>query len=501
MNALLTTKLYAPTARPYLVPRSRLTQKLNEGLYPGRKLTLISASAGYGKTTLVTEWLQDIPAKSSWLSLDEGDNNPARFQAYLLASLERSIELSIAGLPASTPASPQIPPEAVLTAIINAISQLPDTLVLILDDYHVIHNPLIHQQLTFLLEHQPAQMHITLITREDPFLPLSRLHARGQVVEIRQNDLRFSREECAEFLQRVMGIPLTPEDVAALEHRTEGWIVGLQLAALSMQGRDDLADFVQEFRGSSRFILDYLIDEVFERQTPEVKNFLLKTSILERLSAPLCAVVTENANSRDLLGHLEQANLFIIPLDQERGWYRYHHLFSELLHHRLSTLEHAQEAPLHQRASLWYEAEGLLADAIQHALKAKDWERSAALIELAGDALLKRGEVSTLVNWCEKLPRQLLETRPALSLSCAWALSLLGQFDKAEELLLKIEEMAGPTPPLMGQVAAVQAHVARGKGQNARAVAKSQQALALLPPTASALARRPGNEFRHTLLA
>ena len=483
MNDLLITKLCAPPARPNLVPRPRLSQRLDEGLHPSRRLILVSASAGYGKTTLVTEWLQTSQARSAWLSLDEADNDPARFQAYLLAALSGSIGHPSQNQPAPPSLQP-VPPEAALTAVINHVAAASEPVVLVLDDYHVIQNPAVHRFLVFMLEHQPANLHLALVTREDPLLPVSRLRAGGQVVEVRQEELRFTLDECAQFLQKVMGIPLTSDDVATLERRTEGWIVGLQLAALSMQGRNDVSGFVRAFSGSSRFILDYLIEEVFERQTQEVKEFLLRTSILRRLCGALCAEVTENANSRELLEHLEQANLFIIPLDEQRGWYRYHHLFAELLRHRMNELEPLSEASLHQRASLWYEAEGFLADAILHALEAKDWERAAGLIERFSEVLLKRGELITLIGWCEKLPGELIEARPTLGLGYAWALALLGQFDKAEEPLVKLETMAASVPPLMGQVAAVQAYVARGKGDNPRAIAKSQQALALMPASA-----------------
>ncbi len=485
INNLLVTKLCAPMARSNLVARQRLTQKLDEGQHPGRKFSLVSAPAGYGKTTLVSEWLQGLQTRSAWLSLDEGDNDPARFLAYLITALEGVI----GKIPGSIEATSQSPQpafnEAAVTAIINAVAPTPEALTLVLDDYHVIHNPDIHQQIAFLLEHQPAHMHLVLITRADPLLPISRFRARGQVVEIRQDDLRFSLEECRDFLRRITGISLSREDIAALERRTEGWIAGLQLAALSMQGRDDLTGFIQAFTGSSRFILDYLIEEVFERQTPEVKDFLLKTSILEQLSGPLCDAVAEIANSQALLERMEQANLFIIPLDQSRLWYRYHNLFSELLRQRLRSLDHSLEVALHHKASQWYEAQGYLAEAVEHTLEIKDWNRGARLVGQAGDALLKRGELVTLIGWFEKMPDEVIAPQPALGLSYAWALALLGRFDPAEGLLTRIEAMAGSIPPLMGQVAAAQAYVARGKGDNPRAIEKSEQALALLPADAN----------------
>jgi LuxR family maltose regulon positive regulatory protein len=445
-------------------------------------LILVSAPAGYGKTTLISGWLDRLVIKTAWLSLDEADNDPARFLAYLTAALEKIIAGPLRSAPAPPQTSQPFFPEAVLIDIINGIAATPDARILALDDYHLIHNPTIHRLVAFLLDRLPAQMHLALVTREDPLLPVSRLRAKGQVVEIRQDDLRFSLEECAEFLHGAIGILLARDDVAILERRTEGWIAGLQLAALSLRGSSDPTGFIQAFTGSSRFILDYLIEEVFEGQAPELKDFLLKTSILERLCGPLCDAVTESPGSQLLLGRLEQANLFLIPLDQARGWFRYHQLFAELLRHRLRLQGQPLEASLHQRASLWFEVEGYLAEAIQHALDGKDWDRSAALIEKAVDARLKRGETVTLIGWIEKLPAALVIARPALALGYAWALSLLGQFDKAEGISQEIEAMAGSSPPLMGQVAAVQSFVARGKGDNPRAIEKSQQALALLPP-------------------
>jgi LuxR family maltose regulon positive regulatory protein len=296
---------------------------------------------------------------------------------------------------------------------VNEIATVPQPFILVLDDYHVIHTPPIHGQLNFLLEHQPPQMHMVVVTREDPPLHLPRLQARGQLLEIRQDDLRFSPEECTDFLKRVMGLNLSTEDVAALERRTEGWIAGLQLAAVSMRGHEDVSGFIQAFTGSSRFILDYLMEEVFDRQSPDVKDFLLKTSILERLSAPLCEAVWEKSDSQHMLEMLEQVNLFIIPLDQSRVWYRYHRLFAELLRHRLR-LSGLNEAELQVRASQWFESEGLAAEANQHALAAQDWERSARLIGLAADGLIKRGEVVALIG-CARMP-ELIRS----SLSWGW---------------------------------------------------------------------------------
>lgn len=304
--------------------------------------------------------------RAAWLSLDESDNDPRRFLDYLLAALKQ-IQADIEQSVEAMLQSPQPPPdEVILTALVNEIAAVPTPFILVLDDYHVIHTPPIHAQLNFLLEHQPPQMRMVIVTREDPPLPLSRLRGRGQLSEIRQTDLPFSTDECADFLQSVMGLKLSSEDITALERRTEGWIAGLQLAALSMRGHEDVSGFIQAFTGSSRFILDYLLDEVFERQSPDVKEFLLKTSVLERLSASLCNAVTEKTDSQHTLEMLEQANLFIIPLDQSRTWYRYHRLFAELLRQRLQVTETISESALHRSASRWFADEGLFAEAIQH---------------------------------------------------------------------------------------------------------------------------------------
>jgi len=332
---ILVTKLFVPLSRPNLVLRPRLVYRLDKGLHPSRKLTLVSAPAGYGKTTLVTEWLHDIQAQIAWLSLDVSDNDPARFLAYLIAALQQ-IDGRIGENTRTLLQSPQpLPPEVMLTTLCNEITDAPASFILVLDDYHVISSLPIHQQLDFLVEHRPPPMHLVIVTREDPPLPLSRLRARGQMVEIRQEDLRFLPEECEDFLRRVMGLDLLADDVASLERRTEGWIAGLQLAALSMQGRTDLPGFVKAFTGGSHYVLDYLIEEVFEQQSADEQDFLLRTSILDRLSGSLCDAVAGRTGSAVLLDRLDHANLFIVPLDQSRTWYRYHHLFAELLRQRL----------------------------------------------------------------------------------------------------------------------------------------------------------------------
>jgi LuxR family maltose regulon positive regulatory protein len=482
---LLTTKFCMPPQRMGIVPRLWLVERLESGLRQGdgfgRRLTLISAPAGYGKTTLAIDWLQGSKLPVSWLSLDEPDNDPRRFITYLIAAM-KGINENIGQAVRAMLQSPQPPPsELMLTALVNEISNVPQPFALVLDDYHVIHTPSIHQQLAFLLDHQPTNLHLVITTREDPLLPIPRLRAQGQVLEIRQNDLRFTESEAAEFLKSMMSLDLSSDEISALERRTEGWIAGLQLAALSMQGRDHLSEFIQDFTGSSRFILDYLIEEVFERQSPAVKDFLLETSILERLSGSLCDAVTVKTTSQGILESLEQANLFIVPLDQSRGWYRYHRLFAELLRHRLR-LSGMQESHLHQRASLWFEQSGFMADAVRHALAARDWEHAANLICTVSDEMLKRGEMLTLIGWYQALPEEMLHNDPKLCFSYCWPLLLAGQLEIAAPLLAQIEQAARDVPPeFLGEIFAAQAYLALGQGDHTRMVEKSQRALALLP--------------------
>jgi LuxR family maltose regulon positive regulatory protein len=479
---LLSTKLAVPPLQAGLVARPRLIERVNEGLRAGRQMTLVSAPAGFGKTTLVSAWLSELDRPSAWLSLDEGDNDAVRFLSYLIAALQRAdpeIGRSVQSLQQS-PEPPQ--PEALWVALINDIAITPRPLLLVLDDYHLIHTIQIHQQLAYFLGHLPQQMHVAISTREDPPLPLSRLRARGQMSEIRQADLRFSRQEAAVFLNATMGLGLTVDDVAALEARTEGWIAGLQLAALSMRQTEDLRGFVQSFTGSNRYILDYLSDEVIERQPRGMREFLLQTSILERLSAPLCDAVTGGDNSQDILLTLEQGNLFLVPLDESRQWYRYHRLFAELLRHRLRTEASAPDArELHQRASRWYEAEGYPADAVRHALAASDWEQAARLILEVSGSMLERGEVMTLLGWFRELPDEAVCVRPGLCLNYSWVLILTGQLDTAESYLSHVERTVVDDAALLGGIVAAQAYIARTRGDHRRTIELSQRALTLLP--------------------
>jgi LuxR family maltose regulon positive regulatory protein len=478
---LLTTKLHIPPVRPELVLRPRLVERLNEGLH--RKLTLVSAPAGFGKTTLVTVWLSGVDRSPTWLSLDEGDNDPARFFAYLVAALQR-IDTGIGQAAQAMLQAPQSPPpESLLTALINDIAATPHPFVLVLDDYHLIHTLPIHQQIAFLLEHQPPQIHLVIATREDPPLPLSRLRARGQTVEIRQADLKFTAEETADFLRRMMRLELPPADIAALHRRTEGWIAGLQLVALSLQGRADTQRIVQSFTGSHRYVLDYLIEEVFQQQPAAVQDFLLKTSLLDRFTAPLCDAVTGRNDAREVLLALEQANLFIVPLDQSRQWYRYHRLFADLLRHRLEVESRYDVVQLHKRACRWYADNGFPADAIRHALAGADWEEAASLIVGTSGDMLKRGEVVTLLGWYQALPDEVVLANPQLCLEYSWPLILTEQIDAAEPYLAQAEQVAleHEITPLLGGIAIAKAHIARLRGDNAQVIELSEQALALLP--------------------
>src|ERR671916_2225335 len=434
---ILATKLYIPAPQPRVVPRPRLIERLNEGLH--RKLTLISAPAGFGKTTLLGEWLAGCGRPAAWLSLDEGDNDPTRFLAYLVAAL-RTVATDIGEGVLGALQSPQPPPtETILTALLNEINAIPDNFVVVLDDYHLIDARPIDDAFAFLLEHLPPRMHLVVATREDPHLPLSRLRVRGQMSELRAAYLRFTPSEAGEFLKGVMGLSLSAEDIAALEDRTEGWIAGLQLAALSMRGREDVAGFIRAFAGDNRYIVDYLVEEVLQQQPECIRSFLLKTSILDRLSGPLCDAVTGQEEGNARLEALERGNFFVIPLDDRRHWYRYHHLFAEVLFAHLIQERPDQVSTLHRRASEWYEQNGSAADAIRHALAAEDFERAADLVEVEVPAMRRSRQETTLLGWLKALPNELFQFRPVLGVGYASALMSNGELEGVEDRLRDAE--------------------------------------------------------------
>jgi LuxR family maltose regulon positive regulatory protein len=493
---LLLTKLYVPPLRPNIVLRPRLIEQLNESLSSGRKLALISASAGFGKTTLISEWITKCDRQVGWLSLDEGDSDPERFISYLIAALQTVKPGIGVSLMAALQSAESLNTEALLSALLNEITTIQDDFILILDDYHLIDSPVVDQSLAFLVEHQPAQMHMVISTREDPSLPLARLRARSQMIELRASDLRFTPAEASEFLNQVMGLTLSVEDIASLETRTEGWIAGLQLAAISMHGQKDASGFIQAFTGSHRYILDYLLEEVLQRQPTEVQNFLLRTSILERMCGPLCDAVlgTQTASGQETLTYLERANLFIVSLDDERYWYRYHHLFGDLLRKRLKqsfTSEGINNLQIH--ASEWYEINGLILEAFKHAVAANDVERANRLMEDKKMPLHLPGVPSIILNWLESLPTNVLDANPALWWKqAAMMLSnyqIIGVEEKlqASEAALALRnlpdaEMDEWTRNLVGKIAVARALLAQSQYQAETSLVQARRALEYLHP-------------------
>jgi LuxR family maltose regulon positive regulatory protein len=505
---LLATKLYIPQPHGSLVPRPRLLARLDGGL--AGRLTLISAPAGSGKTTLLGDWLQHSPRMVAWLSLDAGDRDPGVFLRYLVAALQ-TLAPGAAATTALLLQTPQPPPLPVLLAgLANELVALPAGSILVLDDYHVLEGTAIRDVMTFLLEHLPPALHLVVASREDPALPLARLRARRALTELRAADLRFTAEEAAAFLTEVMGLPLAPADIAALEARTEGWIAGLQLAALAMQDRADTGGFIQAFTGSNRFIVDYLAEEVFARQPDHLQTFLLQTAILERMCGPLCdavllgndeagpppgATFDQHSYSQPLLEELERANLFLVPLDNDRRWYRYHHLFAEVLRGRLLTGDGgAIAATLHRRAATWYETNGYLADAMEHALAGADYDRAGRLIHAKVQGVLPPGDMPVLLRWFAALPEDLIHGQPQLSVDYAWALAAVGRLDTAAQYAQTAQRMLQPdgadaaaaepaTRALLGDIATVFAYVAGSRGDVARTIALLQQARTLWPET------------------
>lgn len=498
LDPLLSTKLHPSQERPKLVRRLRLIEGLTRE--PGRRLTLLSAPAGFGKTTLLYEWARDQTRSErpvAWVSLDEGDNDPVRFLSYLVAALESSIEAGFGEGVLAALRSPEPPRmDAVLGALVNELAELPGEVTIILDDYHVIDSESVHRIVSFLLEHLPEDTHLVISSRVDPPLPLARLRARSQMRELHAADLRFTPEEAAVFLKDVMSLDLSTEDAAALEEITEGWVAALQLAALSMRDREDISGFIRSFSGEHRDIFDFLAEEVLERQIEQMQAFLLETSILDSLSGPLCDAVTGRNDGQRMLERLERENLFVVPLDDERRWYRYHHLFADFLRSRLERERTGKLAPLHLRASEWCEENALGVEAVRHAFSAGDYERAARLMERGIGQTWYRGEVVTLLSWLRRLPRETMRRRPLLLVWYAAALILIGRFDGVEPLLREAESagriagedrddesLLGEEDPqyLQATTEAVRSLYTRLQGDTQGAIEHARRALSLLP--------------------
>jgi LuxR family maltose regulon positive regulatory protein len=503
---LLATKLYVPRQRPGLVARPRLVDRLTRGV--ASRLILISAPPGFGKTTLLADWLGSWDAGSvAWLSLDSGDNNPSVFWSYLVAAL-RSVAPEAGANAAALLEPPQPPPiEAVLTTLINELGAIETEIVLVLDDYHLVETLAIHEGMAFFLDHLPPSLHLVISSRADPPLPLPRLRARGELVEVRAADLRFIPREAEAYLHQVMDLDLTPQDLATLVGRTEGWIAALQLAALSMQGRDDVPGFIGNFAGDDRYIVDYLVEEVLQRQPEEVRTFLLQTALLDRMSGPLCDAVTGEQGGRSMLESLERGNVFVVPLDDRRQWFRYHHLFADVLRAHLIDEQRDYVPELHRRASMWFEQNGEWPEAIRHATAAGDVSRVAGMVELAMPAMLRNRQDSILRGWLEALPDELVRLRPVLSAGYAGLLLNNGEFDAADgrlrdaERLLKTATHVTSAPQgrtdvpvfvdeeqfreLPGMIALYRAGHAQVVGNLTGTVSYARQALDLMPADAS----------------
>lgn len=497
---LLETKLYLPEWSADRVARSRLIDRIQ----PQRKLTLISAPAGFGKTTLLAEWIAAVPSRAvAWVSLDASDNDPAVFWIYLITALQ-TLQPGLGERSRALLQSPQPPPiESVLMVLLNELTGVNGECVLILDDYHAIETQAIHRGMGFLLDRLPPPMHLIIASRTDPPLSLARLRSCGELTELRATDLRFTPAEATAFLSQGMGLEISATDVSALAQRTEGWIAGLQLAALSLQGRDDIHDFVAAFSGNDRYIVDYLLEEVLLLQPDPVRRFLWQTAVLDRLSGSLCDAVTDQRNSQEMLETLERGNLFIIPLDNKRQWYRYHHLFADMLLARARTAGSDRLPELHGRASRWYEHQKLFSDAVRHALAGQDFERAADLIEPLWPVMRNRQQEATVRRWLKAMPDPLIRSRPILSVAYALVLLNVGQLEGIESYLQEAEcrlaQRSQADPPDDGQrlpriaanetqyrslpasIANTRAFRAQATGDFASTIAYAQQAMTLLP--------------------
>jgi len=488
-ESLLETKLFIPTIRPKRVDRPRLIEQLNREL--DKALILVSAPAGYGKTTLISSWLREANIPSAWISLDEDDNDPFHFLQYLVTALHKLVPTIQEDLLAAFRGMQPTPPETLMNLLINEVAGHEASLVLVLDDFHTIQAQPILDMLFFFIEHMPPSLHLVLLSRTDPPLPLSRLRSRGQMVEIRAGQLRFTLDEITIFLNEAMELKLSADDITIMEARTEGWIAGLQLAALSLQSAKDTHAFVTAFAGSHHYIMDYLVEEVLNIQSERVRSFLLQTSILSRLCGSLCNAVVKLENGcgidgQETLEALEQTNLFVTPLDDERHWYRYHHLFADMLSRRLEHQLPDQLPELHRRASQWYEQNGFIPEAIHHSLTAGDQNRAIQLIEQNGCLLLISGEISTLQNWIKAVEPH-TRTRPWMYIFKAWLFALTGFPGRVEEMLQTAEKLISSPKPRMevkimqGTIASARAYRANLQGETSLAASFARQALEYLP--------------------
>lgn len=493
-DLLLTTKLHVPRPGAGCVPRARLLERLDAGTE--RELVLVCTPAGFGKTTLLADWVRDGRRPVAWLSLDDGDNDPVRFWRHVAAALERvhpGVARRVA--PLLCPPAPASF-EGLVTDLVNELAAGSEVVVLVLDDYHLIRAPEVHASVEFLLAHLPGSLRLVLASRTDPPLPLPRLRARGQLTEIREADLRFTPDEAAHLLRAGLGPELPDAVITALEHRTEGWVVGLQLAALSLHDHPDVAAFVAGFSGSHRYVLDYLTEEVLDRQPEDLRAFLLETSLLDRLSGPLCDAVTGCTHSQDYLAAIERANLFLLPLDEVRGWWRYHHLFADLLRARLHQERPGRVAEIHRAAAAWTEQHGLVDDAVRHYLAAGETALAARLIEENFEALGAGSEDATVRRWLEALPAGAVRSRPRLCLAQAFWAVIGGRLEAVEPLLLDAERGIERTAdeafePSVGRaaslvanvpaaIARLRAAVAHLRGDAEQTVTYARQALAEL---------------------
>ena len=479
IEPILRTKLFIPPIRPSLVERQRLLTKLENGRIG--KLTLVSAPAGFGKTTLVTSWIQQHQAV--WLSLDGEDNDLARFVTYVVVALQQVDSAFGEQILALLQANPQTPFSQLSTIFLNDLSFLDNPVLLVLDDYHLIENDQIHQMLAFWLEHLPPQLHLVITSRADLPFSISKLRVRQEVSEVRTADLRFTPAETAVFLNDLMGLNLTSADVAALEARTEGWIASLQLAALSLRQQDQStqSSFITQFSGSNRFVMDYLVDEILQQLDADTRQFLIETAVFDRLCADLCDAVRQTTNAQQTITQLEQANLFLIPLDDHQQWFRYHHLFSDFLRHRFLQNPLAQRKQLHQRATAWFTDNDLLDEAIAHALTIDDFSTAANLMADYSADLLVRGEVGKMMHWINLLPAGVPQQKRRLGIFYAWALIFTGQFDAVVELIVELEKLGDTsTWPMQAYVTVLNGFLATRNGRFDEGIALTQDAVAQL---------------------